>query len=121
MASRPELKVDDEGGFVRFFKSLPPAEGLPDVAYNDQDTPSTLRVFDRGDYFTAHGPDARYIARTVYRSAAVLRQLGSSRDGLESVTLSITVFKGFLRDALLKENKRIEIWEKPAGAKNGWN
>ena len=53
MASRPELKVDDEGGFIRFFK------GLPAVSED------TVRVFDRGDWYTAHGNDAKFIARTV--------------------------------------------------------
>jgi hypothetical protein len=70
MTSRPELKVlssptprierhfnsfqvDDEGGFIKFFKSLPD---------NGEDT---VRIFDRGDFYTAHGDNASFIARTV--------------------------------------------------------
>lgn len=70
MGSRPELKVrisddtstsgfanspqlDDEGGFIRFFKAL------PEVG-ND-----SIRIFDRGDWYTAHGDDATFIAQTV--------------------------------------------------------
>lgn len=53
MASRPELKVDDEHGFIRFFKSLPAV------------TDDTIRIFDRGDWYTAHGENANFIARTV--------------------------------------------------------
>ena len=53
MASRPELKVDDEHGFIRFFKSLPAV------------TDDTIRIFDRGDWYTAHGDNANFIARTV--------------------------------------------------------
>lgn len=69
MASRPELKVltlqlqflillttfqlDDEGGFIRFFKSLPVVDG------------ETIRIFDRGDWYTSHGEDANFIAKTV--------------------------------------------------------
>ncbi|KAK3077755.1 MutS-like protein, partial [Coniosporium uncinatum] len=98
MGSRPELKVDDESGFIRFFRSL------PDTG-ND-----TIRIFDRGDYYTAHGEDAVLIARTVYRTTSVIRPLG--RDpGLDSVTLSITVFRNFIREALFKLGKRIEVWE----------
>jgi DNA mismatch repair protein MSH2 len=123
MASRPELKVDDEGGFIRFFRSLSAnGDSSSSSTPSDTDNPSTIRVFDRSDFYTAHGPDARYVARTVYRSAAVIRQLGSQRDngGLDSVTMSVTVFKGFLRDTLLKENKRVEIWERTAANKGAW-
>ena len=114
MASRTELKVDDEPGFIRFFRHL---------AAKSQDT---IRIFDRGDYYTAHGDDAIFIARTVskncstpeqtlkflqvYRTTSVLRQLGRE-PGLESVTLSVTVFRNFLREALFRLGKRIEIWE----------
>ncbi|PVH88009.1 DNA mismatch repair protein msh-2 [Cadophora sp. DSE1049] len=99
MSSRPELKVDDEGGFIRFFKSLP---------VNDDET---IRVFDRGDWYTAHGDDASFIARTVYKTTSVLRQLGKNDStGLPSVTMTITVYRNFLREALFRLGKRIEVW-----------
>ncbi|KAF2083671.1 DNA mismatch repair protein [Saccharata proteae CBS 121410] len=105
MASRPELKVDDEPGFIKAFRNLPHKE-------ND-----TVRIFNRGDFYTAHGDDATFIARTVYRTTSVLRHLG--RDpGLESVTLSITVFRNFLREALFRLGKRVEIWG--TSARNHW-
>ncbi|TVY59220.1 DNA mismatch repair protein msh-2, partial [Lachnellula suecica] len=100
MSSRPELKVDDEGGFIRFFKSLPSTSD------------DTIRIFDRGDYYTAHGENASFVARTVYKSTAVLRQLGKNDStGLASVSMTITVFRNFIRDALFKLGKRVEIWE----------
>jgi DNA mismatch repair protein MSH2 len=46
----------------------------------------------------------------VYKTTSVLRQLGRE-PGLPSVTMSITVFRNFLREALFKLGKRIEIWE----------
>ena len=46
-------QVDDEQGFIKFFKALP---------VRDDDT---VRIFDRGDFYTAHGDDAAFIARTV--------------------------------------------------------
>ncbi|KAG6109555.1 MutS-like protein [Claviceps humidiphila] len=107
MASRPELKLDDEGGFIRFFKSLPAVgEG-------------TVRIFDRGDWYTAHGEDAFFIAKTVYKTTSVVRQLGrNDASGLPSVTMTMTVFRQFLREALLKLGKRVEIWESQSGRMN---
>jgi len=48
-----KFQLDDEGGFIRFFKSLP---ALDDEA---------IRIFDRGDWYTAHGEDAFFIAKAV--------------------------------------------------------
>jgi DNA mismatch repair protein MSH2 len=53
MASRPELKEEDESSFCKFFRNL---------SEKDEDT---VRIFDRGDYYSAHGDDARFIATTV--------------------------------------------------------
>ncbi|KAL8915478.1 MAG: hypothetical protein Q9171_000042 [Xanthocarpia ochracea] len=99
MSSRPELKVDDEVGFIRFFRALPAKDE------------ETVRIFDRGDWYTAHGDDAAFIARTVYKTTSVLRQLGKADTGLPSVTMTITVFRNFLRDTLFRLGKRVEIWE----------
>ena len=92
-------KVADELGFIKFFRALP---------VHDDDT---VRIFDRGDYYTAHGEDAEFVARTVYKTTSVLRQLGKSDNGLSSVTMTITVYRNFLREALFRLGKRIEIWE----------
>ncbi|KAI5290397.1 MutS-like protein [Ascosphaera aggregata] len=101
MASRPELKVDDEYGFIRFFKSL---------SDNDKEDANTIRVFDRGDYYTAHGKDAAHVASVVYKTTSVIRTLGRGDNGLPSVTLTVTVFRNFLREALFKLGLRVEIW-----------
>ncbi|OJJ51431.1 hypothetical protein ASPZODRAFT_148711 [Penicilliopsis zonata CBS 506.65] len=113
MASRPDLKVDDEVGFIRFFRSIAGGDT------NDE----TLRVFDRGDWYSAHGRDAEFIARTVYKTTSVLRNLGRSESGgLPSVTMSVTVFRNFLREALFRLNKRVEIWGpgSSGGGKGSW-
>ena len=55
MASRPEMREEDESGFCKFFRNL--------SAKNED----TIRIFDRGDYYSAHGDDAVFIANTVSR------------------------------------------------------
>lgn len=47
------MREDDESGFCKFFRSLP---------QKDEDT---VRIFDRGDYYSAHGEDAKFIANSV--------------------------------------------------------
>ena len=47
----------------------------------------------------------------MYKTMSVLRQLGKSDTGLPSVTMTMTVYRNFLREALFKLGKRIEIWE----------
>lgn len=107
MSSRPELKIDDEGGFIKFFKSLT----------NEQN--DIVRIFDRGDYVTAHGDDASLIARTVYKTTSVLRYLGKNDStGLSSVTMTPTVYKNFLKEALFRLGKKVEIWTNQG--RNSW-
>ncbi|KAH0609584.1 uncharacterized protein H6S33_013070 [Morchella sextelata] len=104
MGSRPELKVDDENGFISFFQRLPEVDAI--------------RLFERNEFYTVHGKDAVYVAKTVYKTTSVIRQLGNSRNTLESCTLSVTAFRNFLREVLFKEGKRIEIWS--STGKNKW-
>jgi len=53
MGSRPEMREEDESGFCKFFRNLP------------EKNAETIRIFDRGDYYSAHGDDANFIATTV--------------------------------------------------------
>jgi DNA mismatch repair protein MSH2 len=98
-------QVDDEGGFIRAYRLLP----------DKLDPANTIRVVDRGDYYSAHGEDADFIARTVYKTTAVIRNLGRSDNALPSVTMSTTVFRNLLREALFRLGKRIEIWNLQKG------
>ncbi|KAF2478168.1 DNA mismatch repair protein [Lindgomyces ingoldianus] len=106
MGSRPELKEEDESSFCSFFRNL------------DHQNADTIRIFDRGDYYSAHGEDAKFIASTVYRTTAVLRKLGRE-PGLESVTMTVMVYRNFLREALFRLSKRVEIWQS-SGKRMDW-
>ena len=57
----------------------------------------------------------------MYKTTAVLRNLGRSETGgLPSVTMSVTVFRNFLREALFRLNKRVEIWVSGGTGKGQW-
>lgn len=47
------MREEDESGFCKFFRNLP--------AKNED----TIRIFDRNDYYSAHGEDAVFIANMV--------------------------------------------------------
>ncbi|KAK6509383.1 MutS-like protein [Arthrobotrys musiformis] len=108
MASRPELKVDDENGFISTFNRLPAKDS------------NTIRVFERSDFYTVHGEDAQFVAQHVYKTNSVLKSLGGGKSTLPSCTLSITVFRNFLREALFQQGKKIEIWGTLTKGRNNW-
>lgn len=99
-------QVEDEQGFISFFHKLPHTE--------------SIRLFERGDYYTVHGQDAIFVAKTVYKTTSVIRVLGSSRNALESCTLSMTAFRNFLRQVLFEQGRRVEIWATQSGKRNSW-
>ncbi|KAK0272252.1 MSH2 protein [Friedmanniomyces endolithicus] len=106
MSSRPELKLDDEVGFIRTFHQL-------EADKNDE----TVRIFDRGDWLSAHGEDAMLIARVQYKTTSVIKTLGKA-PGLPSVTMTWTAYKSFLREAIFRLGKRVEILQ--STGRNQW-
>ncbi|XP_062116924.1 DNA mismatch repair protein MSH2 [Humulus lupulus] len=103
----PELKLDAKQaqGFLSFFKRLP------------QDT-RAIRFFDRRDYYTAHGENATFIAKTFYHTTTALRQLGTGSYSLSSVSVSRNMFETIVRDLLLERtNHAVELYE---GSGSNW-
>jgi len=99
MSSRPELKLDNEVGFIRTFQQLEAGK-----------KENTVRIFDRGDWLSAHGDDAMLIAQVQYKTTSVIKTLGKP-PGLPSVTMTFTAYKSFLRDAIFRLGKRVEVLE----------
>lgn len=97
----PELKLDvrQAQGFISFFKTLP----------HDA---RAVRFFDRRDYYTAHGENANFIAKTYYHTTTALRQLGNGSDSLSSVSVSRNMFETIARDLLLdRTDHTLELFE----------
>lgn len=90
-------------GFVAFFSRLPKKSPADD---------GLVRLFDRNDFYSVHGPDALYVATHVFRTNSVLKYLGAGGKtaGLPSVILSSTLGHAFLREALTVKQLRVEIW-----------
>ncbi|XP_047173153.1 DNA mismatch repair protein MSH2 [Vigna umbellata] len=103
----PELKLDSKQaqGFLSFFKTLP-------------DDPRAIRLFDRRDYYTAHGDNATFIAKTYYHTTTAMRQLGNGSNALSSVSVSRNMFETIARDLLLdRTDHSLELYE---GSGSNW-
>ncbi|KAL6861802.1 hypothetical protein ACP4OV_017502 [Aristida adscensionis] len=110
----PEFKLDarQAQGFISFFKKLP------------QDS-RAVRLFDRRicskielDYYTAHGENATFIARTYYHTMSALRQLGSDSHGISSVSVNKAMFETIARSILLERaDHTLELYE---GSGSSW-
>ncbi|KAJ1026916.1 hypothetical protein NDA16_002209 [Ustilago loliicola] len=109
-SEKPDLGLDNaaESSFCQFFKSMP------------KPSPGTLRLFDRSDFYSAHGDDAILIANLVFKTHSALKYLGSGgKDkGLPSITLSVAAAKNFLREALTTRQMRVEIYSNAGGKRN---
>ncbi|XP_021911277.1 DNA mismatch repair protein MSH2, partial [Carica papaya] len=80
--------------------------------------PRAVRFFDRRDYYTAHGENATFIAKTYYHTTTALRQLGGRSDGLSSVSVSRNMFETIARDLLLERmDHTLELYE---GSGSNW-
>ncbi|KAF2772663.1 DNA mismatch repair protein MSH2 [Teratosphaeria nubilosa] len=106
MGSRPELKLDDEGGFIKAYNQLEANKNADSV-----------RIFDRGDWLSAHGEDALLVARVQYKTTSVIKTLGRN-PGLPSVTMTWTAYKNFLREAIFRLGKRVEVLQ--SSNRNQW-
>ncbi|KAM0897626.1 hypothetical protein ACQ4PT_022444 [Festuca glaucescens] len=103
----PELKLDarQAQGFISFFKKLPK-------------DPRAIRLFDRRDYYTAHGENATFIEKAYYHTMTALRQLGSNSDGISSVSVSRAMFETIARNLLLERTDHtLELYE---GSGSSW-
>ncbi|KAF8508246.1 DNA mismatch repair protein [Hysterangium stoloniferum] len=98
-----------DSGFCSFFERLEQRE-------------DTIRLFERPEYYTLHGNDARYVAQHFYHTTSVLKWFGRGykngnvKEGLPSCTMRTEQAKTFLREALTARQLRVQIWIPEAGS-----
>ncbi|XP_053691688.1 DNA mismatch repair protein spellchecker 1 [Sabethes cyaneus] len=106
------LDANQQKNFMKFFKTLP-------------DKPSTtVRFFDRSDYYSCHGSDSEFVAKCVFKSTNVVKIMAPAGldEELPYVVLSKNNFEGLVRDLLLVRNYRVEVYTNkgPMKSSNGW-
>ncbi|XP_014279145.1 DNA mismatch repair protein Msh2 [Halyomorpha halys] len=84
--------------FVSYFKSLP------------EKPSTTIRFFNRTEFYTVHGPDALFVAKQVFRTTSFVKEIGSGNDTLESLNLNKSQFESLIRDLLLVKQYRVEVY-----------
>lgn len=64
------------------------------------------------DYYTTHGENATFIAKTYYHTTTAVRLLGNGSDAIPSVSVSRTMFEAVARDILLdRTDHTLELYE----------
>lgn len=77
-----------------------------------------MRLFNRGDFYTAHGQDAVFCAKELFKTLSVVKMLGFGTKKLESVALNQTHFENLVRELLLVKHYCVDIFVQ--AAKNSW-
>lgn len=109
-SSRPDLKfsdVSEERGFYKRFVNL-------------AEKPSTtIRIVDKGEYYTVIGDDAIFVADSIYHTQSVLKDCKVDgavakqfKGPLKYVTVSPQVMSNLLKTCLLDLNYKVEIYDK---------
>lgn len=106
------LDANRQKSFIKYFQTLP-------------DKPATtVRFFDRSDFYSCHGSDAEFVAKCVFKSTNVVKIMAPEGSDVELpyVVLSKINFVSFVRDLLLVRNYRVEVYTNkgPVKTSNDW-
>ncbi|XP_014219551.1 DNA mismatch repair protein Msh2 [Copidosoma floridanum] len=106
----PTKQFDMDAGaqqsFVRCYKSLP------------EKPSSTIRFFNRADYYTLHGSDALFAAQEIFKSTAPCKKIGPEHSKIDGLLLNKNHFESFIKELLLVKQYRVEVYVNQGTQKN---
>lgn len=94
--------VPHETDFLVFYRKL------------SEKSPTTVRLFDRKDFFTIHGPDALFIANDILKTQTVIKYI----DSIPSIALSMNKLEMILKELLLIRHYRVEIYKQEKSSRS---
>ncbi|XP_050443074.1 DNA mismatch repair protein Msh2 isoform X2 [Adelges cooleyi] len=71
---------------------------------------TTVRFFNRQDYYTVHGQDATFAAKDFYKTNHSIKIIGSDNETLESLIFNKANFEAYIKQLLLVNQYRVEIF-----------
>lgn len=77
---------------------------------------TTIRFFNRNDYYTVHGSDATFASQQVFSTNPV-KYMGEEPK-LSYLVLNKNNFEKFVRELLLVKQYRVEVYTKPTQSRN---
>lgn len=89
--------IPQENEFVEFYQKLGPKPS------------TTIRLFDRKDFFTFHGVDAVFIAKEIIRTQTIIKYISPLH--IPSIALNINKLEMILKELLLIRHYRVEIYK----------
>ncbi|VVC24381.1 Hypothetical protein CINCED_3A020689 [Cinara cedri] len=76
---------------------------------------TTVRFFNRQDYYTVHGQDATFAAKDFYKTNHLIKNIGSDNDILETLIFNKANFEAYIKQLLLVNHYRVEIFVNKGG------
>uniref|UniRef100_A0AAG5DF98 DNA mismatch repair proteins mutS family domain-containing protein n=1 Tax=Anopheles atroparvus TaxID=41427 RepID=A0AAG5DF98_ANOAO len=104
------LDKPQQKAFIEFYK----AQG--------EKPATTVRLFDRVDFYSCHGEDAAFVAKLLFKSTNPVKIMEVEDKQLPYVSLSKNNFEALIRELLLVRNYRVEVYTKSSQKKsdNEW-